>query len=110
MPTTPPVLATSLPCSTEIKRVKGSSRREARLVWDRMRGVRLARAAETLGVDHVGFGTDNSGFGKSQAVWTDYADFPTVVQLLRRTGFSAADVGKVVGGNYLRVLNESLRA
>jgi len=70
----------------------------------------VARAAETLGVDHVGFGTDNSGFGKSQAVWTDYADFPTVVQLLRRTGFSAADVGKVVGGNYLRVLNESLRA
>jgi membrane dipeptidase len=70
----------------------------------------VARAAETLGVDHVGFGTDNSGFGRSDAVWQDYADFPTIVQLLRRTGFSAADVGKLVGGNYLRVFNESMRA
>jgi membrane dipeptidase len=70
----------------------------------------VARAAETLGVDHVGFGTDNSGFGQSQAVWTDYADFPLVVQLLRRTGFSAADVGKVIGGNYVRVFNESVPA
>ncbi len=70
----------------------------------------VARAVESLGVDHVGFGTDNSGFGQSQAVWTDYADFPLVVQLLRRTGFSAADVGKLVGGNYLRVFNQSVPA
>jgi membrane dipeptidase len=70
----------------------------------------VARAAETLGVDHVGFGTDNSGFGQSQAVWTDYADFPLVVQLLRRTGFSAVEVGKLVGGNYGRVFNQSIPA
>ena len=70
----------------------------------------VARAAETFGVDHVGFGTDNAGFGRSPAVWTDYADFPMVVHLLRRTGFAAADIGKLVGGNYLRVFNESVRA
>jgi microsomal dipeptidase-like Zn-dependent dipeptidase len=33
-----------------------------------------------------------------------------VVHLLRRTGFAAADIGKLVGGNYLRVFNESVRA
>jgi len=57
-------------------------------------------------VDHVGFGTDNGGFGQSQAVWTDYADFPQIVELLRRKGFSSADVGKLVGGNYVRVFNQ----
>jgi membrane dipeptidase len=68
----------------------------------------VARAAEILGVEHVGLGTDNSGFGTSEAVWTDYADFPIVVQLLRRVGFSATDVGKLAGGNYVRVFNQSV--
>lgn len=49
-------------------------------------------------------------YGQSQAVWTDYADFPLVVQLLRRKGFSAADIGKLVGGNYVRVFNQSVPA
>jgi membrane dipeptidase len=70
----------------------------------------VARAAETLGVDHVALGTDNSGFGSSEAVWADYGDFPVVVQLLRRAGFSAADVGKLAGGNYVRVFNQSVAA
>jgi membrane dipeptidase len=70
----------------------------------------VARAAEALGVDHVCLGTDNSGFGRSEAVWADYADFPLVVQLLRRKGFSAADVGKLAGGNYVRVFNQSVPA
>jgi membrane dipeptidase len=69
----------------------------------------VARAVDAFGVDHVGFGTDNGGFGQSQAVWTDYADFPQIVELLRRKGFSRADVGKLVGGNYVRVFNQSAR-
>ena len=70
----------------------------------------VAHAAETLGVDHVALGTDNSGFGTSEAISSDYGDFPVVVQLLRRAGFSAADVGKLVGGNYVRVFNQSVAA
>ncbi len=70
----------------------------------------IARAADTLGVDHVGFGTDNSGFGSVKAVWSDYGDFPVVVQLLRQRGFSAEETGKIAGGNYLRVLNRTLHA
>jgi len=69
----------------------------------------VARAVDAFGVDHVGFGTDNGGFGQSQAVWIDYADFPQIVELLRRKGFSSADVGKLVGGNYIRVFNQSVR-
>jgi membrane dipeptidase len=67
----------------------------------------VARGVDAFGVDHVGFGTDNSGFGQSPAVWTDYADFPQIVHLLRRKGFSGVDIGKLVGGNYVRVFNQS---
>jgi len=70
----------------------------------------VARAAEVIGVDHVALGTDNSGFGSVEAVWADYADFPVVVQGLRRAGFSTADVGKLAGGNYVRVFNQSVAA
>jgi membrane dipeptidase len=69
----------------------------------------VARAAQALGVDHVGFGTDNSGFGHSEAVWSDYADFPALVRELRRAGFSPADIGKLCGGNYARVFDLSVR-
>ena len=68
----------------------------------------VARAAHALGVDHVGFGTDNSGFGHSEAVWADYADFPLIVRELRRAGFSPAEVGQLCGGNYARVFDLSV--
>jgi membrane dipeptidase len=69
----------------------------------------IARAVDRLGVEHVGFGTDNSGFGRSAAVWSDYADFPLVVHLLRKRGFAPEEIRKIAGGNYVRVFNASLR-
>lgn len=70
----------------------------------------IARAVDILGVDHVGFGTDNSGFGKTPAVWSDYADFPQIVHLLRRRGLAPEEIRKIAGGNYVRVFNASVRA
>ena len=70
----------------------------------------VAHAGETWGVDHVALGSDNSGFGPKEAIWSDYGDFPVVVQLLRRAGFSPADVGKLAGGNYVRIFNQSVSA
>jgi len=35
-------------------------------------------------------------------------DFPQIVRLLHRKGLSDADVGKLVGGNYVRVFNQSV--
>ena len=69
----------------------------------------VAAAAEVVGVDHVGFGTDNSGFGATPAVWDDYRDFPVIVSLMRKRGFSADDIRKIAGGNYLRVFNLSVK-
>jgi membrane dipeptidase len=70
----------------------------------------IAHAVDTVGADHVGMGTDNSGFGTSPAVWDDYSDFPQVVQSMRRRGFSAQEIRKIGGGNYVRLFNQSMRA
>ena len=41
--------------------------------------------------------------GGVSEVWDDYADLPAVVDLLLRQGFSPAEAGKLLGGNYVRV-------
>jgi membrane dipeptidase len=66
---------------------------------------RLARAVDAVGVDHVGLASDIGG--RIRSVWTDYASFPEIVRWLRHKGFSAADIGRIVGGNYVRVFNAS---
>jgi len=69
----------------------------------------IARAVDAAGAEHVGFGTDNSGFGTTPAVWDDYRDFPVVVRLMRKRGFAPDEIRKIAGGNYLRVFNLSVR-
>ncbi len=66
---------------------------------------RVALAVDAVGVDHVGLGSDVGGPVRN--AWSDYAAFPEIVQLLRQKGFSAADIGKITGGNYVRVFNAS---
>jgi len=70
----------------------------------------LALAVDVAGPEHVGLGTDNSGFGPTPAVWDDYRDFPLLVSQMRRRGFSSDDIRKIGGGNYLRVFNLSVKA
>jgi membrane dipeptidase len=70
----------------------------------------IALAVDVAGPEHVGLGTDNSGFGPTPAVWDDYRDFPLLVSQMRGRGFSADDIRKIGGGNYLRVFNLSVKA
>lgn len=70
----------------------------------------VARAVEAAGAEHVGFGTDNAGFGARPAVWDDYRDFPVIVRLMRKRGFSPDEIRKIAGGNYLRVFNRPVKA
>ena len=70
----------------------------------------VAHAVEVAGAEHVGFGTDNSGFGPTPAVWDDYRDFPLIVRLLRKRGLSPGEIRNIAGGNYLRVFNLSVKA
>lgn len=66
---------------------------------------RIARTVDAVGIDHVGLSTDIGGSVRS--VWTNYASFPEIVRLLREKGFRDTDIGKIVGGNYVRVFNAS---
>jgi membrane dipeptidase len=65
----------------------------------------VARTADGVGVDHVGIGSDIGGAAKNHL--TDYRDFPLVLKLLRERGFSPEEIGKIAGGNYVRVFNRS---
>jgi len=68
----------------------------------------IARMVDAAGVDHVGIGTDMEG-GVSE-VWDDYADLPAVADLLLRQGFSPAEAGQLLGGNYVRVFRAAVAA
>ena len=68
----------------------------------------VARMVDVVGVDAVGVGTDMEGVTK--AVWDDYADLPTVADLLLKRGFSPAEASKLLGGNYVRVFGQAVAA
>ena len=55
-----------------------------------------------VGIDHVGFGSDFLGI-PAGSVFAGYEALPDLAATLRTTGFSDADVGKILGGNYARV-------
>jgi len=68
----------------------------------------VARAVDGLGTDHVGIGSDIGGAPANLV--TDYRDFPILLKKLRERGFSAEEIGKIAGGNYVRVFNRSTHA
>ena len=63
----------------------------------------LEHAISVMGIDHVGVGTDFDGDGgiKGMADASEIINF--TIQLLRRR-YSEADIEKIWGGNWLRVL------
>jgi len=66
-----------------------------------------ARLADLIGVDHVGIGSDMMGL-TVPSVFDTYADLPALTAALLNTGFNQQDVGKIIGGNYVRVFTASL--
>lgn len=62
----------------------------------------MARMADIVGVDHVGLGSDMQGL-VSGSVFDRYERLPDLGRALLETGFSPDDVGKILGGNYVRV-------
>lgn len=61
-----------------------------------------------VGVDHVGVGSDfYAGGGAASgglAGWMDVAENPHVTEELLRRGYSAEEIGRIWGGNLLRVM------
>ena len=68
----------------------------------------IERMIKAVGVDHVGIGTDMDGISPPSFVsWTDYSEWPSLAAALLAEGHSREDVGKLLGGNFLRVYRAS---
>jgi membrane dipeptidase len=63
---------------------------------------------EVVGVDHVGLGSDMLGLTTSSAL-KSYADLPHLADAMLQTGFNAQEVGKILGGNYIRLFLASIQ-
>ena len=62
----------------------------------------ILRLVDAVGVDHVAIGTDMDA--NYMPVFSDYADWPLIPAALLAHGMGQAEVAKVMGGNFLRVL------
>jgi membrane dipeptidase len=60
-----------------------------------------------IGVDHVGFGADFDGAESFPKGMNSVADYPIMTAALAKRGYSEADITKILGGNFLRVLRAS---
>ena len=65
------------------------------------------RLADVVGADHVALGSDMLGF-ITTPVFNSYRQLPAYAGALLSAGFTRAEVGKVLGGNYLRVFEATL--
>ncbi|HEX2252314.1 MAG TPA: dipeptidase [Thermoanaerobaculia bacterium] len=76
--------------------------------------VTLADAADhidhlraTVGVDHVGIGSDFDGIGAVPIGLEDVSTYPALLAELLRRGYSEEEIGKIAGGNVLRAMRRA---
>ena len=66
----------------------------------------ITYAVKRIGIDHVGIASDfNHGGGI--AGWQNEGEAQNVTAELLRRGYSERDIGKLWGGNFLRVWGEA---
>ena len=67
----------------------------------------IDHAVEVAGINHVGLGSDFDGGGTALR---DATEFPRITQGLLERGYSEEAVRKILGGNHLRLLRETIGA
>ncbi len=67
----------------------------------------ILRLVEAVGVDHVAIGTDMDA--NFMPVFADYAQWPLIPAALLARGLMEADVAKIMGGNFLRLMGGGQR-
>jgi membrane dipeptidase len=63
--------------------------------------------ARLVGVEHVGVGSDFDGINATPEGLASVEDFPNLTRELLRRGYREDDVEKILGGNILRVMEET---
>lgn len=65
--------------------------------------------AKLIGVDHVGIGSDFDGAESYPLGMDDVTDYPKITRELLKLHYSEADIDKILGGNFIRVLKANGR-
>ncbi len=65
----------------------------------------VEHARDIAGIDHVGIGSDFDGIDFAVTGLEDVSTFPALLEELARRGWSDADLRKLAGENFLRVLD-----
>ena len=66
----------------------------------------IDHAVKVAGIDHVGIGSDYDGISAVPKGLEDISKMPALRAALAKKGYSEEDIGKIFGGNTLRVLRE----
>lgn len=66
----------------------------------------IDHVAKVAGVDHVGLGSDFDGITSTPEGIDSAADLPKITQALMARGYSAQDVDKILGQNFLHVFEK----
>jgi membrane dipeptidase len=66
----------------------------------------IDHAVEVAGIDHVGIGSDFDGINIVPEGLEDISKIPNLVKELLARGYSPADASKILGGNFLRVMEK----
>lgn len=68
----------------------------------------IEHVVEIAGIDHVGLGSDFDGICVTPEGLDDAGCFPVIFEELRARGYSASDIEKIAGGNFLRLWRDNL--
>lgn len=68
----------------------------------------IEHIAKVAGIDHVGLGSDFDGVTALPEGVQDCSDLPNLTRRLLERGFSETDVRKILGENFLRVMEQSI--
>jgi membrane dipeptidase len=107
----------------EIERATPGTPSQKKLARERVRAEAFARCippvaaarvvdhidhiARLVGVRHIGVGSDFDGCNATPGDLSSVADYPNLTRELMRRGYTADDVEKILGGNILRVMEET---
>ncbi len=64
----------------------------------------IDHVVKLIGIDHVGIGSDFDGITGPPQGLEDVSKMPNLTAALLKHGYSEADIKKILGGNYLRVI------
>ena len=71
---------------------------------------RIDYVKRLVGVDHVGIGSDLRGMSRYTAGFGEDANFRAIAEGLLAAGYTDDEVGKVMGGNFMRVWQQVVEA